>query len=93
MDTNKIACEFAEACRLRAIRTASPFLRENLLSIAKQHDRDADLLERSLKAILESEQLIAQFDELLVSREASADQNRTTPSHEVFLEYPERLLE
>jgi hypothetical protein len=34
MDTNKTARELAEACRLRAIRTASPFSREDLLSIA-----------------------------------------------------------
>jgi hypothetical protein len=42
-----------------------PFLRENLLSIADQYDRDAELLERSLKALMESERLIAQVDDLL----------------------------
>jgi hypothetical protein len=38
---------------------------------------------------MESKQLIAKVDEPLVSRDAPADQNRTTPhSPEVFLEYP-----
>ena len=57
--------ELAQACRRRASHIAFPPLRWTLLEIADQYECEAELVESSSQALIESRHLIAAADKLL----------------------------
>ena len=63
--TKEYPRELAQACRLRASRVAFPPLRWTLLEIADQYECEAELVEGSSQALIESRHLIAAADKLL----------------------------
>ena len=52
----------AQVCRERAVQTASPFLRQQLLRLARNYDRDERLLIASFIMIAETQVALSAAD-------------------------------